>query len=223
MNRSTAGALRLGAHAAALSGALFLLTACAGQGPAAPTPAPIASLATEVDCLAPNSAGDSLPKRAPDDGVTELPGTEPSQFAEPGTTAEPSETAEPTSTTHPDAPEPGRVPAGFVPTAAYLCTVEYTFAPVDGSSEGSATVIVEKRTGDFGPLVKALAKPDQQPSADQVCTADMEIVPDLWLEDASGAAMRAAWPWDACGKTLPATHAAFAELTLVSRTVLPVP
>lgn len=216
---------RSGALATALVGGLLLLTACSGAAgpgstpPSAPssTPAPVASLTSAVDCLAPNVLDGFLLPRAPESGTPKPDTTEPG-------TAEPGGSEEPTAV-HTTAPEPGRVPEGFVPTAAYLCTVEFSFDTdsSDGSAEGAATVIVEKRTGDFGPLLAALAEPDQQPKPDQVCTADFEIVPELWLEEASGQAMRAAWPRDACGKTQPATQAALDELTVASRTVLPVP
>jgi hypothetical protein len=188
MKRSRVAPARAVGLAALLTAGALLVTSCSGAAGPAPTPEPVASLAAAVDCLAPNVLEDFMLPRGP--------GAQ----------------TEPASTPHPDAPEPGRVPAGFVPVAAYLCTMEQP-----------GVVLMEKRTGDFGPLLEALAEPDLPPKADQVCTLEFEIVPELWLEEASGQALRAAWPRDSCGKTQPATQAALDDLTVVSRVVLPVP
>jgi len=121
--------------------------------------------------------------------------------------------------THPDAPAPGRVPADFEPTAAYRCTFMATFE--DDHGRWSA-VKVDRLEGDFSALLAALAEPDDKFGFTQVCTADAEFVPELWLQNAAGQAVRVAWPRDACLKTKPATAAALKDLERVESTHLPI-
>jgi hypothetical protein len=92
---------------------------------------------------------------------------------------------------------------------------------VDDDQGRWAAVTVETRTGDFGPLLSALAEPSDQAGFNQACTADMEIVPELWLENATGEAMRAAWPSTACGKTKRATWKALEKLAMTDTVKLP--
>ena len=110
------------------------------------------------------------------------------------------------------------VPTDFEPVAAHLCTFS---GSVDDDQGRWAAVTVETRTGDFGPLLSALAEPSDQAGSNQACTADMEFVPELWLENATGEAMRAAWPGTACGKTKRATWKALEMLALTDTVKLP--
>ena len=171
-----------------------LLSGCAGlPGFPAATDTPVAHLVAGVDCQAPNLNHD-IAVQAGVPTQTDL-------------------TAE-----HPAAPEPGRVPADFDPVAAYRCTF---LGSLDDAQGRWSAVQVETLEGDFDALLSALAEPNDQAGFNQVCTLDMELVPELWLENADGDALRAAWPRTACWKTKPATHTALDHLTLTDTTLLP--
>ncbi|WP_104130505.1 hypothetical protein [Cryobacterium sp. N21] len=181
----------------ALAGAAtlaLLLSGCAGlPGYPAATDTPMAQLVAGVDCQAPN-LNNWIPVQ---DGVP----------AQTDLTA-----------THPDAPAPGMVPDGFEPVVASLCTFS---GSIDDDEGRWSAVTIETRKGDFSALLAALAQPNDQPGLNQACTADMEIVPELWLENAAGEAMRAAWPRTSCGKTKPATSKALEKLELTDTVKLP--
>ena len=120
----------------------------------------------------------------------------------------------------PAIPVPGRVPDGFEPAAALRCTslapgIEGT-APVDDTPPGEVVAQVERFEGDLAPLVAALAEPDDPMPADVVCTADMELVPPLWLEGVDGRLIPVHYPRNACGKTKPGVHEAIDALQLTS-------
>ncbi|MFO7689919.1 MAG: hypothetical protein R6W83_05100 [Cryobacterium sp.] len=151
-----------------------------------------AVLTQGVDCLAPNLSGG--------DPVF------------PGTTATPDRQ-------HPEAPLPGEVPTGFLPVTAVRCSFLGAF---DDERGRWSAVTVETLTGDFGRLVSALAEPDDQPQLDQACTLEMESVPELWLLNASGEAMRVSWPVTACNKTKPGTHEVLSTFTVTQTDVIPV-
>ena len=106
----------------------------------------------------------------------------------------------------PSAPPPplaGSVPDGFTPVSAVRCA--WTTDSVD-DDEGRWSARLETTwTDGLDQVLAALAVPDET-GGSGVCTADMEIVPDLWLASADGRSMRAAWPVTSCGKTLPGTH-----------------
>ena len=105
--------------------------------------------------------------------------------------------------TAPPPPLAGSVPDGFTPAAAVRCAG--TTDSVD-DAEGRWSARLETTwTDDLDRLLAALAVPDET-GGSGMCTADMEIVPDLWLTSADGRSMRAAWPVTPCGKTLPGTH-----------------
>ncbi|WP_104137764.1 hypothetical protein [Cryobacterium sp. Y62] len=185
--------VRTARGAVAITLAVFL-SGCAGlPGFPAATDSPVAQLVAGVDCQAPNLNHEIVEQ----DGV-------PTQT---DLTAE-----------HPAAPDPGRVPADFDPVAAYRCTF---FGSLDDAQGRWSAVQVETLEGDFGALLSALAEPSDQAGPNQACTADMELVPELWLENTDGDALRAAWPRTSCGKTKPATHTALDELELTDTTLLP--
>ena len=180
------------AMAAGLAGLLALAASgCASNAPGAPDApdapgGPVAEPVAEIDCR-----------------------TE-------GTWMLPDELATP----DPAIPVPGRVPDGFEPAAALRCTsltpgIEGT-APVDDTPPGEVVVQVERFEGDLSPLVAALAEPDDAIPADVVCTADMELVPPLWLEDVDGRLIPVHYPRNACGKTKPGVHEALDALELTS-------
>jgi len=119
--------------------------------------------------------------------------------------------AEPTS---PPPPEAGSVPDDFEPVSAVRC--DGTTDTVD-DAEGRWSARVETTwTDDLAPLLAALAVPDETSSGIVACTADMELVPDLWLADAAGRSLRVAWPRDVCGKTVPGTQEALGSLPVAS-------
>ncbi|TFC24533.1 hypothetical protein E3O25_15285 [Cryobacterium sp. TMT1-3] len=185
-------------RSAALAGLVtlaVLLSGCTGlPGYPAASDTPVAQLGAAVDCQAPNLNNNGMVFPAEVPAQTDL------------------------TATRPDAPAPGMVPAGFEPVAAYRCTF---YGSVDDAEGRWSAVTVETRTGNFDALLAALAEPNDQPGLNQVCTADMEIVPELWLENAAGEALRLAWPRTSCGKTKPATLKALEMLELTETTVLP--
>lgn len=148
-----------------------------------------AEIVDGYDCLAPNLGGWALP---PD----------PSSSPDPQ---------------HPDAPEPGRVPAGFMPTTAVSCDL---MANSIEDAEGRWTGVTEATLeGDLTALLSALSEPDDGPWPG-ACTADAEFVPPLWLVDATGRAINAHYPRDGCGKTKPGVRNALAGLEVRETTAL---
>jgi hypothetical protein len=105
-------------------------------------------------------------------------------------------------------PEPGRVPEGFEPAAALLCTLPRSSA--DGMDDDFA---VTRFDGDLAPLLQALDAPDDVAGPGQMCTADMQLVPSLWLEAEDGTLIPVHWPRDACGKTKPDAREQLEKLT----------
>lgn len=128
---------------------------------------------------------------------------------------------DPSATPDPSIPVPGAVPADFEASAALLCVVDWT--PDEGADpaptdEGNAalSVQVERLDGDLADLLTALAVPDDAVPDDIACTADLQIVPALWLEDSAGRVVPVHYPRDACGKTKPAVHDALDELEVTA-------
>ncbi|MET4062139.1 hypothetical protein ABIB35_003719 [Arthrobacter sp. UYP6] len=129
------------------------------------------------------------------------------------TTAQPILDAGTQPTTAAQPPAAGSVPAGFLPAEVIRCSA--TLETVEDSAGLWSTVRQEHLAGDMDALVEALAQPSDGLRENEACTADAELVPDLWLLDASGTAMRAAWPTDSCGKTKPGVHEVLAEMDVV--------
>jgi hypothetical protein len=177
------------AVAAGIAGLVALgSSACASNAPSAPDvpSAPVAQPAAEIDCRT--------------EGTWMLPDAPP--------------------TPDPDIPVPGRVPDGFEPAAALRCTAlapgAEGAAPVDETQPAESVAEVERFEGDLTPLITALAEPDDPVPADLACTADMELVPPLWLEGVDGRLIPVHYPRDACGKTKPGVHEALGALQLTS-------
>jgi hypothetical protein len=119
----------------------------------------------------------------------------------------------------PTAPPPaaGGVPEGFVPVEVIRCDT-FMMATVE-DEEGLWSAVTEERlAGNIDELLDALAQPSDQSRANQACTADMELVPDLWLVDEQGQAMRAAWPTNSCGKTKPGVREVLGGMDVVEST-----
>ncbi|WP_166873923.1 hypothetical protein [Salinibacterium sp. ZJ450] len=117
----------------------------------------------------------------------------------------------------PPAPAPGRVPADFQPVTAYRCVLHSSVEDAEGIW---SAVTVERFDGDLSALLTALAQPHDGSSPLMACTADMELVPPLWLADAAGRAVHVSYPRNACGKTKPATRDALEALTLTETVTL---
>ncbi len=117
----------------------------------------------------------------------------------------------------------GSVPKGFVPAQVFVCRM----APIATDSDGSSPFQFqqEELAGDFDALLAALAVPSDTPGGNVVCTADLELLPGLWLVNATGGAINAAWPVDKCGKSRgkPDTQKAIDALRIVDVQVLPFP
>ncbi|MGG5752761.1 hypothetical protein ACQ3I4_09065 [Zafaria sp. Z1313] len=131
-----------------------------------------------------------------------------------------SEVLSPPDPSAPRPPAAGAIPAGFVPVELIRCSFL-----MDGyeDEQGLWSAVGEEHlAGDLDALAIALDEPDDGPRMDMACTADLEIVPDLWLVDASGRAMRAAWPVNSCGKTKPGVHDVLAGMEVASTKRIPV-
>ena len=128
---------------------------------------------------------------------------------------------DPSATPDPSIPVPGAVPADFEASAALLCVVDWTPdegvdpAPTD-EVNAALSVQVEHLEGDLTDLPAALAVPDDAVPDDIACTADLEIVSALWLEDSAGRVVPVHYPRDACGKTKRAVHDALGELEVTA-------
>lgn len=96
----------------------------------------------------------------------------------------------------------GRVPDGFMPVEVISCT----------PSEMQGEVIRENLSGDYAPLLAALAKPSER-GGNVSCLDYGEILPAIWLVNAGGQAVNAQWPMDSCGHSLPGTFEALKALT----------
>ncbi|ALE05376.1 hypothetical protein AL755_07625 [Arthrobacter sp. ERGS1:01] len=112
----------------------------------------------------------------------------------------------------------GSIPAGFVPVSAVECMA---FGNNVTDSTGEWRTITQRQfSGDLGPLVKALNGASDKADGDYICTADLEIIPDLWLVNSAGKAVHVQWPQTACHKSKPGTKETLALLTLEKTTVL---
>lgn len=128
----------------------------------------------------------------------------------------PSDATRPPDPEHQDAPDAGRVPVGFTPSTAVRCDDMATIDDAEGQWTGVTAVTL---AGDLGPLLAALAEPDEGTGSGP-CTADMEIVSPLWLVDANGRAINAHYPRDRCAKTKPGVRDALAGLSVRETTTL---
>jgi hypothetical protein len=125
------------------------------------------------------------------------------------------------ATADPSIPSPGRTPEGFEASAAIRCSLDFD-EPAHVGDAGEPIELfwrVERFEGDLGPLLDALAAADDVPSEGLMCTADMEMVPALWLEARAGGFVPVHYPRDGCGKTKPAVRDALdgLQVTMVER------
>lgn len=117
-------------------------------------------------------------------------------------------------TSYPTSPR-GSVPAGFVTERVFICLPSST----------TLTVEPEELQGDFAPLLAALVVQSDRADGEYVCRAVLEYFPVLWLVNAEGGALDAAWPTTACrqGSGKPETQKATDALTLGQAKVMSSP
>jgi hypothetical protein len=111
------------------------------------------------------------------------------------------------SSPHADAPDPGRVPEGFVPVSVVVCAPGGT---LQDSSGTWVALTASRREGDLEPLVAALRRPSAQRGG--TCSTAAVAAPSLWLVDALGRAVRPVWPTDRCGSPQQAVSSALDAL-----------
>lgn len=101
-------------------------------------------------------------------------------------------------------PETGRgaIPDDFAPVAVFVCDpvleLELRAGDEDGTGVPSASTEPRLLRGDVEPLLAAFAEPNDPPWPG-ACSAIGVIVPDVWLVDAAGRAVRPAYPVTGCG------------------------
>lgn len=114
-------------------------------------------------------------------------------------------------TDYPSTPR-GSVPNGFVTEKVFICRPGVSEIP------GTPNVIAqEELQGDFAPLLAALAVPSERAEGGFACTSVLEYIPVLWLVNASGEAVDAAWPTTECRQASgkPDTQKAIDALSVV--------
>ncbi len=104
----------------------------------------------------------------------------------------------------------GSIPAGFVTAEVVRCTLPDI---ADGQ------VQEEHLGGDYAPLLAALAVSSERGPAS--CLDYGEILPAIWLVNASGQAVNIQWPMDSCQHSLPETAKALNGLTVISTRNVP--
>ena len=114
----------------------------------------------------------------------------------------------------------GRMPKGFIPVDAVLCTWSQQVSASTASTAVKAIVTREHLAGDYTALLAALAEPSDR-AHNVSCLDYAELVPELWLVNASGKAINVQWPLDGCEHSKPDTAEALAGLTVTETTILP--
>lgn len=104
----------------------------------------------------------------------------------------------------------GRVPDGFMPVEVISCTPDLT----------AGTVSEEHLSGDFTPLLEALAMPSER-GGSRNCLDYADVPPELWLMNAQGQTINVTWPLDNCEHLNPATALTLSTLTMTK--TMPVP
>lgn len=112
----------------------------------------------------------------------------------------------------------GGIPADFEVVAVYVCDPVMQLelpTPMEGEDPvPEVSSDPQRLEGDFTPVLRAFEEPSDPPWPGP-CTADMVIVPDVWLVDADGRAIRPAYPATGCGKPKPGVEEALALLVPV--------
>lgn len=114
--------------------------------------------------------------------------------------------------------EAGLVPSGFTPVAVLRCDPYASQEDAEGTWSGA---LLERREGDLGPVLAALAQPSD-PHSNGPCPAIAYLVPELWIEGDDGTVIRAAIPSDGCGAPKPVgLDEALTVLTVTEETFVP--
>ncbi|MGA7205053.1 MAG: hypothetical protein WBX27_10535 [Specibacter sp.] len=112
----------------------------------------------------------------------------------------------------------GSVPQGFIPVDVIRCDPASVHVSEDLKTS-SWTLTEDHLSGNYTALLAAVAEPsDKQDGI--ACTADAEILPELWLVNAGGKAVHVMWPLDVCSKSKPDTAKALAGLRVSSTKTL---
>lgn len=106
----------------------------------------------------------------------------------------------------------GSIPEGFIAVGVVRCT----------SDPGSRVVAQDQLSGDFAPLLAALAQPSER-GGPVSCLDYAELPPAIWLLNAAGQAVNIQWPLDSCEHTLPDTAKALQALTVSHSRSVPSP
>lgn len=114
----------------------------------------------------------------------------------------------------------GRVPEGFVTVDAVLCTWSQGASSPTATTAVKPIVTKEHLSGDYTALLRALAEPSDR-AQNVSCLDYAELVPELWLVNASGKAINVQWSLDGCEHSKPDTARALAALTVTKSTTLP--
>lgn len=172
---------------------------------------PPAEIADDYDCLVPYPGPGLVPpgKSGPQE---QAPTAGRTASASPGSAASPDQPDSPASPDSPEFPESGNVPDGFAPVEVIRCSALAVPAVVDKAGRWT-TVKEEHLSGNLEPLLEALNVPSER-GGKMACPAIMEILPELWLVDAAGQAIRPAWPSTACGLSKPGVAEALDGLTV---------
>ncbi|MEO8222054.1 MAG: hypothetical protein ABI563_14865, partial [Specibacter sp.] len=93
------------------------------------------------------------------------------------------------SPTDPGVSLKGRVPDGFVPSDAVLCTWEFPVPAQPATTDPHPIINIEHLSGDYSPLLAALAESSDRGGRGN-CLANMENLPELWLVNAAGKTVR---------------------------------
>jgi hypothetical protein len=105
----------------------------------------------------------------------------------------------------------GRIPDGFTPVTAVMCSLDALPTPGGGSYQA----LVERRgTTGIERLTRELRKPstDPAPPAGGGCTLELRTIPWFTLADAAGRAIRPEVPMGVCDKPSPAAMKALSEV-----------
>lgn len=114
----------------------------------------------------------------------------------------------------------GQVPEGFIPVDAVLCTWSMQASDSTATTAVKPIVTREHLSGDYTALLAALAEPSDR-AKNVSCLDYAELVPELWLVNASGKAINVQWSLDGCEHSKPDTARALAALTVTKSTILP--
>ncbi|WP_250444805.1 hypothetical protein [Actinotalea sp. C106] len=96
------------------------------------------------------------------------------------------------------APEPGTVPEDFVPVHVVECSLGPGEVRVLEPETSTIRVQEITRGGDLTSLLAALDRPSREADPGQACPAVAILVPELYLVDRDGRAVRPVWPRDGC-------------------------